>query len=226
MNNLIGIIILLLFLQFLRIFFDAIEKKESEGSYYLKINLQKNLLDLFANIVIFTGIYFSILYSNNQYVSITGYALCLMNIIRVIKYRLYDDIVKRALGKGGYVGPKSTPIATLYQGLFNILTRTYFFIVISFACIYIILIKWSYEYNKINHLFKIEDHSNNMFVDFMYFSIVTISTVGFGDITPLGVIPKILCSLQIVFGFFILATIFSFITSFYISSITTNRNKF
>jgi len=216
-NNLLGLIIILFILQIFRITFDAIEAKYANGDMRLGANLQKNISDLFANIVFFTGIYFSILYSKNEYISILGYSLCILNILRVIKYRLIDDF-RRALGKGGsYIGPKSDPVATLYQGLFNILTRSYFYIVISFTCIYLILLQG--EYNNI--LFKFDKISGNIFVDFLYYSIVTISTVGFGDITPIDVLPKLITSIEIILGYFILTTIFSLVISIYVASLSS-----
>lgn len=45
-------------------------------------------------------------------------------------------------------------------------------------------------------------------VDFLYFSAVTFSTVGFGDMYPIGTVAKLLTVLQIVFGFSVIIVSF------------------
>lgn len=52
------------------------------------------------------------------------------------------------------------------------------------------------------------------FVNFLYFSIVTISTVGFGDITPVRLIARLTVTIEIVFEFIIVVYAISSFTSF------------
>lgn len=48
-----------------------------------------------------------------------------------------------------------------------------------------------------------------VFVSFMYFSSATFATVGFGDISPLSSLARILTTLEIIYSFFIIVIAFS-----------------
>jgi len=67
---------------------------------------------------------------------------------------------------------------------------------------------------KISNYEKLEEIKNfNDPLSFLYFSIVTITTLGYGDITPLSIIAKIASSLEVILGItyavFGVATLFS-----------------
>jgi len=168
-------------------------------------------IDLFQGIAIFTGIYTSIIYSTCTSLRYSGYLLCAFNVFKVIKYRFYDDIFVRTLEEGGsYVDSPSNPSITLFQGLFNVLLRAYLLVAVSFGCSYVLLLKNTYD--RSGNLFYFSRESGNILVDLIYFSVVTMSTVGFGDISPVGVIPKLLSILEIMFGYFFIGVILTLIT--------------
>lgn len=215
--NLIILIIMLFALQIIRIIFDVMDmmasKSDSGITRELIVQLtKKNSIDLFGNITVFTGIYTTIVYSsfdlqNSSYFRVTGYIFCAFNIFKVIKYRFYDDLFLRALGgnRSSYLGLSSNAATNLLQGLFNVLLRAYFYVAISFGCIYTIMIGG--DYKTAGSFFNISNagESGNVFLDFIYFSVVTISTVGFGDISPKAAAAKLLCIAEILFGFFFLS---------------------
>lgn len=103
-----------------------------------------------------------------------------------------------------------------------LLIISYSFTVISFALIFYIVQMLSIENIKDVTLvaFKISNYEtleeikkfNDPF-SFLYFSIVTITTLGYGDITPLSIIAKIASSLEVIIGItyavFGVATLFS-----------------
>jgi hypothetical protein len=150
---------------------------------------------------------------NSFYFRLTGYIFCSFIIFKVAKFRVYDDLFLRALGrnKSSYIGLSSNPTANLLQGLFNVLLRTYFYVTISFGCIYTIMIGG--DYNTAGEVFHIAEagKSGNVFLDFIYFSVVTISTVGYGDISPKNATAKMLCVVEILMGYFFIAMLLSII---------------
>lgn len=212
--NLTAISVLLVVIQAMRAILDYYEiraagKKPDWG-------MKKNITDSFSNIVVFTGIYASILYSKDPIFRYTGYALCLSNFFRIMKYRFYDDLFLRQLDKGGsYVGPKANQSMTFLQGVFNVLLRTYLISALSFACTYTILVQNTYEpIQKLDKFFYIDDikRSGNIFLDFVYFSIVTFNTIGYGDISPVATSAKLLSIFHMIFGYFVITLLFSVIT--------------
>lgn len=103
-----------------------------------------------------------------------------------------------------------------------LLVISYIFTVMSFALIFYIIQMLSIENIhdtslvafKISNYEKLEEIKNfNDFFSFLYFSIVTITTLGYGDITPLSTIAKIASSFEVILGItytvFGVATLFS-----------------
>lgn|GEM_PF-4616424 len=103
-----------------------------------------------------------------------------------------------------------------------LLVISYLFTIISFALIFYIIQMLSIENIqdpasvafKISNYEKLEEIKNfNDPLSFLYFSIVTITTLGYGDITPLSIIAKIASSLEVILGItyavFGVATLFS-----------------
>lgn len=58
---------------------------------------------------------------------------------------------------------------------------------------------------------KIDQHSSHKFVDAFYFTIITLTTVGYGDITPQSLLGRLIISGEAVAGFFLLAVLASMI---------------
>jgi hypothetical protein len=56
---------------------------------------------------------------------------------------------------------------------------------------------------------------SGIFVDFFYFSMVTITTLGYGDIVPTGGVAQLLCGLQAIFGQLFVAIFIARLVSLY-----------
>lgn len=221
--NIFGILTTLLILQIIRVILDIAEKKSAGVALNNRLFLRKNMIDLTGNFTIFLGIYLTISLGNDPGMAgviynTAGYSLCAFNIFRVFKYRLYDDLYLRSIDKGGsYFGPPSEPAITLLQGLYNVLLRSYVFIVFSFAGIYSLMVGGQLGTTKSDLIFSAKNLNlnNNSFIDLLYFSTITISTVGYGDISPVGEVPKLVCMLEILLGYFFIGAILALITSNY-----------
>ena len=98
------------------------------------------------------------------------------------------------------------------------LTGIIVLIVISYGLDY-----WSLHQTQLNAFHGIFDHAavNLHFFNFLYFSAVTFSTVGFGDIAPATIEAKIIVMTEIVSSFFMIIFIFS---NFY--NLKTDRTRF
>jgi len=229
--NIFGILISLLILQTIRVILDIAEKKSAGIALNNSLFLRKNIVDLTGNFTIFLGIYLTISLGNNPGMAgliynSAGYSLCAFNIFRVFKYRLYDDLYLRSIDKGGsYFGPSSEPAITLLQGLYNVLLRSYVFIVFSFAGIFSLMVGGQLGTTKSDLIFSAKNLNNNSFIDLLYFSTITISTVGYGDISPVGEVPKLVCMLEILLGYFFIGAILALITSNYGNGRTHTDNN-
>jgi len=87
----------------------------------------------------------------------------------------------------------------------------YIFTVLIFSFWYYALYLEDYSYFKIA-----EEMDYPVWWQFCYFSLITILTVGYGDMSPMGVIPQVLVSLEVLVGFglvaFYLTTIFQIVS--------------
>ncbi len=86
------------------------------------------------------------------------------------------------------------------------LTGIIVLIVVSYGLDY-----WSLHQTQSNAFYGIFDHNatNIHFFNFLYFSSVTFSTVGFGDIAPASVEAKLMVMTEIISSFFMIIFIFS-----------------
>jgi len=101
----------------------------------------------------------------------------------------------------------------------SVLVNVIYFLIIF----YLLLIFWFgvFHYNlfRLNSLaYKTENLTNHPFVDFLYFSVVTVTTLGYGDITPATIVPKIVSIAQVIIGWIYIA----FIIAVTISAISRN----
>ena len=225
--NIFGLFVVFMLLQILRAILDQLDVKAIDGRInFDKASFRKNVRDLFINITLFSAIYTMILYTsfyNTSYFSykIAGYTLSAFCIIRVLKFRIYDDLYKRWLhDHGSFIGQATSIPTTLLQGIYNTLFRSYIIISLSFASIYTLL-----HNNAIivtgRNIFYIKNESGNIFVDFVYYSIITMSTVGYGDISPITEVPKLICASQILLGYFFIGSTFAYI--FFVISLQANK---
>lgn len=223
--NITSLVFIIALLQFIRIILDYFDEKASRNAkFFHSKRLFKNFRDLYANCVILISIYSMIILSSEStmfqyYYKLIGYLFSGFIILRIIKFRIYDDLYKRQLRAGkSYLGPRTSHSTTILQGIYNILFRAYFFVALSFGCIYSLIVSGNLLDGNEYFCVEVNKLSGNTFLDFIYFSIITMSTVGYGDISPIGQVPKLLCIVEILFGYFFIGAIFAYI--FNISSNT------
>ena len=221
--NLAGLFLLFFFMQVLRAFLDQLDIRARTGKCdFTGIALLKNSGDMLIEFTVFGAIYVMIAYSSvyedkHTIFASIGYLLSALCVVKILKYRIYDDLYKRWLHIGGsYLGSTTSAPTTLLQGIFNVLFRAYLTIALSFACVYLLLYFGPLILDG-KKSFAVTNQSGNLFVDFVYFSIITMSTVGYGDISPVGIIPKLLCAFQILLGYFFVGTTFAYV--FYVIGI-------
>lgn len=215
--NLVGLFLLFLFMQVLRAILDQLDVKSRTGKCnFTGIMLLKNAGDMLIQFTVFGAIYVMIVYSSayeNKHTIFAsiGYLLSALCVVKILKYRIYDDLYKRWLHIGGsFLGSTTSAPTTLLQGIYNVLFRAYLTIALSFACVYLLLYFGPLILDG-KKSFDVANKSGNLFVDFVYFSIITMSTVGYGDISPVGIVPKLICAFQILLGYFFVGTTFAYV---------------
>ncbi len=78
----------------------------------------------------------------------------------------------------------------------------------TFAFIFAFIFYWSYLYNP--YLFKFNAMDiEPTFLSFLYYSVVTFTTLGFGDIVPTTQVVQILVMLEVILGYFMLGGLIS-----------------
>lgn len=204
MYNLYGILVFFIVMQILRL---VVERHEEEGEG--KASVGKAVYDLVKDVIIFSAGYLTI-YSNNIYFKVAGVVISISIIGAVVKYRIYDDIFKYSLyskNNRRYVG--SHPGHFLIHSFLDHLPRAYLYAAFSFSVIDLLLIQLNPE--KAPKVFNVAPPLTNEFVDFLYFNIVTMATVGYGDITPISPLAKLLCAFKILFTIILMTSIFTLI---------------
>ena len=207
--NALSIIVFLILLSFFRIY---LEQKESNEAG--KAPIGKGLFDLCANIVIFVFSYAGC-FCTSMFVIISVILLSIFNIFRVIKFRIYDDIIiKNIYSKiSNRHLIEGNPGHLFLRGILDQIPRAYFYVIFSFTTIQLILQNTLIsEHTK---SFRIENASNNIFVDFFYYNVVTVSTVGYGDISPISPFAKLICSVEILFSIILLLSLVSIVMGRY-----------
>jgi hypothetical protein len=213
-SNLIGISLILAVMEVVRILLDRHEQIALEGKSL--IDYRKNVVDLAASITLYLGIYVAVLYSDRKVFTVVGFIMCGFNLFRVIKYRIYDDLYKRQMDiSGSWLSPEQTGSVkisghvTLIQGLYNVFLRTYFYVSTTFAFIYLLMV--SNDTQVASVLFKFENSSGNLFVDFFFYSVFQLSMGGYGDIAPKAVVAKLTSATEMLFGYLFLGSILALI---------------
>jgi voltage-gated potassium channel len=125
--------------------------------------------------------------------------LCAMLVIGLIVFIVSRDVAIFLVDAGLLFEEFFSRVARLVIPAFAFLTF-YSLLVIIFACAYRILSSYSGE----PHFFVSGKPSNLSFSESVYFSIVSISTVGYGDIVPHSSVARLLASIEVVFGFMLL----------------------
>jgi len=95
----------------------------------------------------------------------------------------------------------------------------YFTIAFLFGCLYGTVYHWE---PTTSFTFTGEDKLD--FVDLCYFSLVTITTLGYGDIEPLNKTTRLLASLEVTVGIGLVVVYFAFLVMYFQSRINSPRN--
>jgi hypothetical protein len=89
-------------------------------------------------------------------------------------------------------------------------------------CVYLLLgMIWALLY-RLLHLYgwatfsgNVAEQEHNLFPDLIYFSFVTLASLGYGDISPIGALPKTLAYLEAIVGQFYLAVMVASLVGVY-----------
>jgi hypothetical protein len=104
----------------------------------------------------------------------------------------------------------------LYVGVASFWMTTYFFACLSFILYWAVPCSYSglKGQSAIHRLWEL-----------FYFSVVTIATVGYGDIAPAGVLAQGLVVIEVSSGLFFVVFLFSMFTSFRVNLLTSTEQK-
>ncbi len=96
--------------------------------------------------------------------------------------------------------------------------------IIGAVCIYLLLgVIWSLFYVLVNLLIpdsfggQITGSPYQQLQDFLYYSFVTLTSLGYGDITPVGATARALSTLEVIFGQFYIAILVAALVANYLS---------
>ncbi|MCP4327363.1 MAG: hypothetical protein GY791_02860 [Alphaproteobacteria bacterium] len=122
-----------------------------------------------------------------------------MTVTSVLVYAASPGVTAFLVDTGALFQDLITRIRQLAAPAFAFLTF-YSLNVIVFACIYQIIDTFT-----VRHMFLIHDTLQSMtFTDSLYFSIISLSTVGYGDIVPANDAVRVVVAIQVVFGILLL----------------------
>jgi hypothetical protein len=209
---LLGIFGVLFIFQICRLW---LESKESTG--YGNAPFGKAVLDLFNNTLLFYTCYTSTFFVNDIY-SFLGIAIAVYIIFTRIYYRIIKDILGYKLYKKSkrYLSvDKNDTEHILLRGILDHIPRAWMYTAFSFSIIDIHL-------NKAKTAFAITSDTGNELIDYFYFNIVTLATVGYGDIVPKSSLAKITCIFEILFSIYILAALLQLVLGRYQSAVEDN----
>lgn len=165
----------------------------------------QNIRDTIWNTVMFFGIYAAIMYAQNDMFRWSGYLLCVFIILRMFRF------LRKPERNISVHGVTQNPNINLLLQVFNLVMRSYLYITVSYGCIYSLM--YFGNNNSDQPWFKYESStsSGSVLFDFIYFSIITLSTVGYGDISPINWMPKLLSITEILIGYMFIGTLMAMI---------------
>ncbi len=95
--------------------------------------------------------------------------------------------------------------------------------IVGAICIYLLLgVIWALIYTLLNTLVpgsfggEIAGNAHSQFHDFLYFSMVTLTSLGYGDISPVGAAARALATIEVVFGQFYIAVLVAGLVAAYL----------
>ncbi len=95
----------------------------------------------------------------------------------------------------------------------NILDTISLYMAIGFLWAYVYYFMYFYD----NLAFSIKSNSDHLFTEFLYYSFVTLTTLGYGDITPLTGSAKIMAVIEAIIGQFYVAVVVTYLLSLLIN---------
>ena len=209
--NFIAIIFVVFLLQITRTTLEIIERGGISNYKPGKI-ISDSLQNILGVLLCYTAIF-----TQNSFYSFSAVMLASLNIARVLVFRIYDDVYrnniyhrKKAEGRLGTLHPGQV----FLRGILDLIPRAYLYTAFSFTVFQLIMMEnplYGSTPPGDGADFNISNPSGNPFADFFYFNVVTLSTVGYGDISPVTAIAKALSSVEIIFAFIILASLFGLI---------------
>ena len=199
---------LLLVIIFFQLFRYSLAKKEEESVKTSNPGVEK--ADAVADII--DGLLLII-----QYYLVYFFAICLHTygwwaqliaavgavemIIKVVFYRVISDL------REGVYSPKSErykvssdPAHFLFRQLIDHIARGYLEVAYAFTILHLCLIPSDVSLQQCITFYSINNSSGNIFLDMFYYSVVTLTTLGYGDVSPVQVFPKLLASIEVLFG--------------------------
>jgi hypothetical protein len=83
----------------------------------------------------------------------------------------------------------------------------------AISCVLVIL-TWAVAYGLFSAVGSVESPGKSLgLIDYIYFSVVTFSTLGYGDLYPIGTLGKVLASLEVFAGLIMFGLLLSFVSN-------------
>lgn len=181
-------------------------KKEALASGIKKLNIAYLILSLILGVALYffsPGIIYKVLGDyNHAALMVTGAVIWVFPLSRAneISYAFYRDAIDKLNGK------KSNS-NLLYGERIQLAMKSYVELIVNFASIYILLPPSCF------------DNDISSYTDALYFSGVTITTLGYGDISASCFVPQFLSVYEVLCGFMLIVVSFAVYTG---RSIETN----
>lgn len=165
-------------------------------------NIKGPIRDWILNCSIFLAM-MSGVYTQNLFLDIISWIFFAFNIIRISRFQIFGEIL---FANKLWIKRKTSfnPMSIFFHGVVGAIVKAFFFTILGFSigCLLIIGDQAHY-YDRIRD-FSINNPSGYVLIDFVYFAAITITTVGYGDISPISVEAKLFCAAMILFSYVIL----------------------
>lgn len=204
------------FLQLSRCILDKLEIEANRNIYNFR-SVFRDIQILFCYGIFLLVVFSALSSPSNSVLYFLSIYFCASAISLQLKYRFWDDIVRRKTHRGEpYSGTSNASsggvVFALIQGLWNVTLRAFIIITYSFGLIFSLLQSRSGWLSQAHFSINPDIFSNLDVTDFLYFSVITITTVGFGDLSPVSKLAQFICAIEIVIGYFFLGLLFARVT--------------
>ena len=139
--------------------------------------------------------------------------------IGVMCYRLTREFLGQEtfIARSHSLGPRYVCAVYFFHFL-----RNYFYIIWVFACIGLSLYLLGDEGASAYNLLE-ANRSQSLFIDFFYFTVVTVSTLGYGDIQPVSVGAKLVSIVEVLVGVFVLLSYVSIVLGNFLTQLSAKE---